>query len=108
MPIGGGDPDESRSTSGYVFTLSGGAISWCSKKQDYIALSTMEVEYVACSLATQEAIWLRSFLRISTSLQRLMTPLSCCVTTQQPSSSIRIRNFIGRPSKGIITSCKKQ
>ena len=38
----GGDLDESRSTSGYVFTLGGGAISWCSKKQDCIALSTIE------------------------------------------------------------------
>jgi len=52
----GGDPNESKSTSGYVFTLGGGAISWCSKKQDCIALSTMEAEYVACSLATQEAM----------------------------------------------------
>jgi len=59
----GGDLDESRSTSGYVFTLGEGAISWCSKKQDCIALSTMEAEYVACCLATQEAIWLRSFLQ---------------------------------------------
>ena len=59
----GGDPDESRSISGYVFTVSGGVISWCSKKQDSIALSTMEVEYIACSIATQEAIWLMSFLQ---------------------------------------------
>jgi len=59
----GGDPDESRSTSRYLFTLSGGAISWYSKKQDCIALSTMEAECVACSIATQEVIWLRSFLQ---------------------------------------------
>ena len=59
----GGDPDESRSTSGYVFTLDGGAISCCSKKQEYITLSTMEAEYVACNLPMQEAIWLRSFLQ---------------------------------------------
>ena len=59
----GGDLDESKSTSGYVFTLGGGAISWCSKKQECIALSTMEAEYVACCLAAQEAIWLRSFLQ---------------------------------------------
>ena len=58
----GGDPDESRSTSRYVFTLSGGAISWCSRKQDCITLSTMKTEYIARSIATQEAIWLRSFL----------------------------------------------
>jgi len=56
------DPNESRSTSAYVFTLSGGAISWCSKMQDCIALSTVDVDYVVCSIATQEAIWLRSFL----------------------------------------------
>ena len=59
----GGDPDESWSTSGYVSTLSGRAISWCNKKQDSIALSTMETEYVACSSVTQEAIWPRSFLQ---------------------------------------------
>ena len=63
MPIRGGDPDESRFTSGYVFTLSKGAMSWCNKKQDCIALSTTEAEYVACSIATQEAMWLRSFLQ---------------------------------------------
>jgi len=61
--VWGGDLDESRSTSGYVFTLSGGAISWCSKKQDYIAMSTMEAEYVTCSIAKQDVIWLRSFLQ---------------------------------------------
>ena len=58
----GGDPYESRSTSGYVFTLGGGVISWCNKKQDCIALLTIETKYVVCSLATQEAMWLRSFL----------------------------------------------
>jgi len=58
-----GDLDESRLTSGYVFTLGGGAISWCNKKQDCIALLTMKAEYVACCLATQEEIWLRSFLQ---------------------------------------------
>ncbi|XP_074301271.1 secreted RxLR effector protein 161-like [Silene latifolia] len=58
-----GDLDESKSTLGYAFILDGGAISWCSKKQDCIALSTMEAEYVATSLAVQEAIWLRCFLQ---------------------------------------------
>ncbi|KAK2965120.1 hypothetical protein RJ640_005283 [Escallonia rubra] len=42
--------------------LLGGAISWCSKKKSCIALSTMESEYVACSAAVQEAVWLRSFI----------------------------------------------
>lgn len=46
------------STSGYVFLLAGGAISWSSKKQPTVALSTMEAEYLALAHATKEAIWL--------------------------------------------------
>jgi len=69
----GCDLDESKSTFGYVFTLGGGAVSWCSKKQDCIALSTMEAEYVTCCLAAQQAIWLRSFLQdLLILLQKLM------------------------------------
>ena len=51
-----GDSDESRSNLGYVFTLSRGVISWCSKKENCIAMPTMEVEYVAYNIAAQEAI----------------------------------------------------
>ncbi|KAK9098657.1 hypothetical protein Syun_025702 [Stephania yunnanensis] len=58
----GGDLDERKSTSGYVFLLNNGVISWSSKKQSCIALSTMEAEFVACSAAVQEAVWLRRFL----------------------------------------------
>jgi hypothetical protein len=58
-----GPVDERKSTSGYAFILGGGAISWCSKKQSCIALSTMESEYVACSAAVQEAVWVRRFLQ---------------------------------------------
>uniref|UniRef100_A0A2N9G1R4 Uncharacterized protein n=1 Tax=Fagus sylvatica TaxID=28930 RepID=A0A2N9G1R4_FAGSY len=57
------DKDERKSTSGYPFILGGGAVSWYSKKQSCIALSTMESEYVACSVAIQEAVWLRRFLK---------------------------------------------
>lgn len=45
-----------RSCTGYVFLLQGGAISWCSKRQPTIALSTTEAEYMALSTATQEAV----------------------------------------------------
>ena len=104
----GGDSNESKSTSGYVFTLDGGAISWCSRKQDCIAVSTMEVEYVICSLAMQEAIWLRSYSKILTSFLKLMIMWRCYVTTQPPSSLLNIRRFIERPSisRGVITSCE--
>ena len=62
VPIGYTDFDfqsdiESRkSTSGYVFTLGGGAISWRSVKQSSIADSTMEVEYIAASEAPKESV----------------------------------------------------
>uniref|UniRef100_A0A2N9GY50 Reverse transcriptase Ty1/copia-type domain-containing protein n=1 Tax=Fagus sylvatica TaxID=28930 RepID=A0A2N9GY50_FAGSY len=57
------DKDECKSTSGYAFILGGRAVSWCSKKQSCITLSTMESEYVACSAIVQEAVWLRRFLQ---------------------------------------------
>ncbi|XP_050207760.1 secreted RxLR effector protein 161-like [Mercurialis annua] len=57
----GGDLDQRKSTSGFVFLLNKGAISWCSKKQTSIALSTTEAEFIACSTAVQEAVWLRRF-----------------------------------------------
>ena len=58
-----GDLDADRhSTSGNLFIMAGGAISWSSKKQVTVSLSTAEAEYIALSIATQEAIWIRRLL----------------------------------------------
>jgi hypothetical protein len=54
-----GDLDRRRSTSGYVFNLFGGAISWMSKRQVVVALSTTESEYMAATHASKEAVWLQ-------------------------------------------------
>jgi hypothetical protein len=54
-----GDLDHKRSTSGYVFKLFGGAISWMRKRQAVVSLSTTEVEYMAATHASKEAIWLQ-------------------------------------------------
>ena len=43
------DPDDSKSQTGYVFILNGGAVSWCSSKQSVVAGSTCEAEYIAAS-----------------------------------------------------------
>ncbi|KAH9685593.1 hypothetical protein KPL70_014018 [Citrus sinensis] len=51
-----------KSTSGYVFTLGSGAVSWMSVKQSYITDSITKAEYVATSEAAKEAIWLCKFL----------------------------------------------
>ena len=48
------------SISGSVFLVSGGAISWSSRKQPIIALSTTEAEYIAASDASRELLWLRA------------------------------------------------
>ena len=58
----GSNPNGRKSQSGYLFTLCGGVISWASKKQSVVALSSTEAEYVAASLACQEAVWLRVLL----------------------------------------------
>uniref|UniRef100_H3H9D6 Reverse transcriptase Ty1/copia-type domain-containing protein n=1 Tax=Phytophthora ramorum TaxID=164328 RepID=H3H9D6_PHYRM len=57
-----GDIESRRSTSGYAFMMNGGCISWRSKKQRTVALSSTEAEYMALSEATQEAVWLKVFL----------------------------------------------
>ena len=48
-----------KSTTGYLFQIGGTAITWHSKKQPCIGLSTVEAEYVALSGAAQEAVWLK-------------------------------------------------
>ncbi|GKD60057.1 zinc finger, CCHC-type containing protein [Tanacetum coccineum] len=54
--------EENSSTSGWVFLLGGGAISWASKKQTCITGSTMESEFVALAAAGKEAEWLKNLL----------------------------------------------
>ena len=57
-----GDLDKRKSTTGYVFTLAGGAVSWLSKLQTVIALSTTEAEYMAATQACKEAIWIQRLI----------------------------------------------
>ncbi|KAG9444915.1 hypothetical protein H6P81_016255 [Aristolochia fimbriata] len=54
--------DNGRSTSGYVFTVGGTAVSWVSKLQKVIALSSTEAEYMAATEASKEYIWLKSLM----------------------------------------------
>jgi len=71
-----GDEDDRKSTSGYIYTLAGGAISWRSCKQGVTAASTMQAEFVSCYDATGQAVWLKNFipaLRLVDSISRPIT-----------------------------------
>ena len=57
------DSEDRRSTSGNVFIMSNGAISWASQKQPTVALSTAEAKYIALCLATKESVWLRQLCK---------------------------------------------
>ncbi|CAL1678820.1 unnamed protein product [Lasius platythorax] len=57
------DPNDRKSITGSVFTKCGDAITWFSKKQRNVALSTVEAEYIALSFTCQEAIWLRELVK---------------------------------------------
>ena len=54
--------DSRKSTSGYVFLMAGGAISWKSVKQTLVTSSTMEAEFIACYETSNQAIWLRNLV----------------------------------------------
>jgi hypothetical protein len=66
----GGDPITHRSTAGFVFNIGSGAISWSSKRQPTVALSTCEAEYQAQTQAAKEAVWLRSLLQDLNPIER--------------------------------------
>ncbi|KAG7553295.1 hypothetical protein ISN45_Aa06g038290 [Arabidopsis thaliana x Arabidopsis arenosa] len=59
----GGDVDDRKSTSGFVFYIGDTAFTWMSKKQPIVTLSTCEAEYVAATSCVCHAIWLRNLLK---------------------------------------------
>ncbi|GKB60097.1 retrotransposon protein, putative, ty1-copia subclass [Tanacetum coccineum] len=56
------DRDDTKSQTGYVFILNGGAVDWKSSKQSTIAMSATESEYIATSEAAMKAVWIRKFI----------------------------------------------
>jgi hypothetical protein len=57
-----GDVDDRRSTSGLIVKVGSGAISWASKLQQVVTLSTTEAEYISATAAGQEILWLRNLM----------------------------------------------
>uniref|UniRef100_A0A2N9FY74 Integrase catalytic domain-containing protein n=1 Tax=Fagus sylvatica TaxID=28930 RepID=A0A2N9FY74_FAGSY len=76
-----GDVDDRKSTSGYVFLLSEGAVSWSSKKQPVVTLSTTEAEFVAAASCACQGVWMRRVL------EKLGHPQGKCTTVLCDNSS---------------------
>ena len=92
-----GDVSDRKSTSGYVFLISGSAVSWRSKKQSCVALSTAEAEYMALASATQEAVWLRQLLTcINPQINGLKIPTRIYEDNQSTICMAKNHQFHGR------------
>ena len=97
------DQDDSKSVSGFIFTLNGGAICWKSSKQHTVADSAYEVEYIAASDTTKETVWLRKFigeLGVAPSLKHPV-PLYCDSTraiaqAKEPRAHQRTKHIVRR------------
>ena len=72
-----GDLEDRKSTSGYVFMLSSGAVSWSSRKQPVVSLSTTEVEFIAATSCACQAIWMRRILEKLSHTQSNCTTMFC-------------------------------
>ena len=58
-----GDLDSRKSTSGYLITFSRGAVSWQSKLQKRVALSSIEAEFIAVTKVCKELLWMKKFVQ---------------------------------------------
>jgi len=72
-----GDLSTRKSTTGYVFTINGGAVSWSSKLQSVVAVSTSEAEYIAAAAAVKEALWLQKLVQAGFGLQVVPVQIEC-------------------------------
>jgi hypothetical protein len=73
----GGDVDDRKSTSGYVFMIGSGAVSWSSRKQPIVTLSTTEAEFIAAAHCVCQGIWLKRILECIGLTQRKCLTVFC-------------------------------
>lgn len=76
-----GDLDDRKSTSGFVFLMAGGAVSWSSKKQSIVALSTTEAEYIAAVSCATQGVWMARIL------EKIGQNIEGCITIKCDNSS---------------------
>ena len=76
-----GSLDDKKSTSRHVFHLGTNLISWASKKQPIVSISSTEAEYVAATSASCQAMWLRRILKDISHIEKDQTPIFCDKTS---------------------------
>lgn len=99
----GGCIDDMKNTSGYAFSLGSGIFTWASKKQEIVAQSTAEAEYISASIATSHVVWLRRIMEdiqekqeettvifVTTNRQLLCTKIRLSIVKQGTSNSSTI------------------
>jgi hypothetical protein len=72
-----GDQDDRKSTSSYVFMMNSSAISWSSKKQPVVTLSTTEAEFIVAASGACQVVWLRRILKSLTHVLSGPTVVYC-------------------------------
>ncbi|KYN50018.1 Copia protein, partial [Cyphomyrmex costatus] len=86
-----GCTDTRRSTTGYVLVKNGAAITWNSQRQNSVALSTMEAEFIAACAATKEAMWVKQFFNDINVC--IVNPLTLYLDNQSAISFIKNHNY---------------
>ena len=94
----GGNSDNGKSTGGYMVKLGTGAVSWSSKLQSMVALSTTEAEYIAAVEAAKEIIWMRQFMGelgypVPTACTLLMDNQSAISVSKNPEHHGRMKHL---------------
>ena len=92
------DPDNRRSTSGYLISMNCGPISWKAKRQSCTTLSSAEAEFVAASVCGQEVIYLRNLLHDLGFAQVGVTEVfednaACILMSENPANPERSRHI---------------
>ena len=98
------DLDDSKSQTGYVFLLNGGAVIWCSSKQSVVVGSTCEAEYIAASEATNEGVWMKEFISDLGVIPSASGPMKSFVTTLEQLPWRKNPGFIREPNASRDTS----
>ncbi|RVX15117.1 Copia protein [Vitis vinifera] len=85
-----GSVDDMKSTSSYVFTIGSGVICWNSRKQEVVAQSTTEAEYISLAATANQAIWLRKLLADLGQEQSSPTELYCDNKEAEKNSLVKL------------------